>query len=163
MHRVVIFGNSGSGKSTLAKEKAEFHSCAHLDLDTVAWDDGYEAPTRRPLMESAAQIESFLTKNENWVIEGCYSDLLNLVIAYSTELIFLNPGVKTCIANCKNRPWEPHKYDSLQAQNANLEMLSKWIENYSMRQDEFSLTAHRQLYDSYTGKKHEYTSNSRHD
>ncbi len=47
MHRVVIFGNSGSGKSTLASEKAEHLSCSHLDLDTVAWEGGRSAPTRK--------------------------------------------------------------------------------------------------------------------
>ncbi|RLE22488.1 MAG: hypothetical protein DRJ65_13775 [Acidobacteria bacterium] len=78
MHRIVIFGNSGSGKSTLAREKAGLLACAHLDLDTVAWQEGHETPTRKSLTESRNQIKPFLAKNENWVIEGCYSDLLAL-------------------------------------------------------------------------------------
>ncbi len=161
MHRVVIFGNSGSGKSTLARNKAEIFSCSHLDLDTVAWTEGHETPTRKSIADSRSQIEAFLAKSENWVIEGCYSDLLALVIPFSTEVIFLNPGIDTCITNCRNRPWEPHKYESPEAQNANLEMLVAWIEQYPLREDHFSLQAHRRLFDAYSGEKCEFTSNSR--
>jgi len=62
MHRVVIFGNSGSGKSTLASEKAEHLSCSHLDLDTVAWEDGRSAPTRKSLVDSEKLRSFFLTQ-----------------------------------------------------------------------------------------------------
>ena len=159
MPRLVIFGNSGSGKSTLAGEMAERFSCPHLDLDTVAWDEGQESPTRKPLIDSETEIGLFLADNSTWVIEGCYSDLLALVLPHSTEIIFLNPGVEGCIVNSKKRPWESHKYDSPEAQNANLEMLIAWIEQYEERTDEFSLQAHRRLFDTYRGRKREYTSN----
>ena len=161
MHRVLIFGNSGSGKSTLANEKAELLSCSHLDLDTVAWAEGCNTPTRRPLVDSEKLIEPFLANNNYWVIEGCYSGLLDLVIPHCTEIIFLNPGVETCTANCRNRPWEPHKYDTPEAQDANLEMLLSWVEQYAQRKDEFSLQAHRRIFDDYAGTKREYTSNER--
>ena len=161
MHKILIFGNSGSGKSTLAKEKIRSFSCSHLDLDTIAWEEGRETPSRKPLADSGKLIETFLANNENWVIEGCYADLLNLVVPKSTEIIFLNPGIETCMANCRNRPWEPHKYSSPEAQDANLEMLLKWIEQYVHREDEFSLLAHRKLFDAYPGKKQEFTANLR--
>ena len=159
MPRIVIFGNSGSGKSTLARATAEKLVCSHLDLDTVAWDEGRELPTRKPLIYSETEIDLFLAKNSNWVIEGCYSDLLALVLPHSTEIIFLNPGIETCVGNNRNRLWEPHKYDSLEEQNANLEMLIAWTEQYEERADEFSLQAHRRLFDAYQGKKREYNSN----
>jgi len=162
MPKIVIFGNSGSGKSTLARNKAMAHSCPHLDLDTVAWDEdnSHDVPTRKPLAASLKQLESFLADNGNWVVEGCYADLLGLVLPYSTEIIFLNPGKKTCIENCKNRPWEPHKYESPEAQDANLDMLIGWIEQYEQRVDEFSLQAHQGLFNAYKGKKLEYLSNA---
>ena len=163
MHRVVIFGNSGSGKSTFASEKAEHLSCSHLDLDTVAWEDGRSAPTRKSLVDSEKLIEPFLANNESWVIEGCYSDLLDLVIPNCTEIIFLNPGVEICTTNCRNRPWEAHKYGSPEEQDANLEMLLTWVRQYSQRTDEFSLLAHRKIFDNFAGEKREYTSNERPD
>ncbi len=162
MQKVVIFGNSGSGKSTLAREKAKALSCPHLDLDTVAWEDNISsAPTRKPLSTSMEAVESFLDDNQNWVIEGCYADLLELVIPYATEIIFLNPGVETCIENCGKRPWESHKYESPEEQDANLEILIGWIEQYPQRVDEFSLQAHQDLFAAYEGRKREYSSNDR--
>jgi len=161
--RIVVFGNSGSGKSTLAKELAATHSCPHLDLDTVAWDEtNSNPPTRKSLASSMEQLKPFLMENSQWVVEGCYADLLGAIIPSSTEIIFLNPGVATCQENCRDRPWEPHKYDSPEAQNANLSMLMTWIEQYSQREDEFSLAAHEALFQAYTGFKREFTSNARH-
>ena len=161
MPRVVIFGNSGSGKSTLASARAHLLSCAHLDLDTVAWQTGHSTPTRRSLGDSEGFIAPFLAENDSWVIEGCYSDLLELVIPHCTEIVFLNPGVEVCATNCRNRPWEPHKYASSAEQNANLTMLLAWVEQYKQRTDEFSLQAHRRIFDSFVGDKQEYTSNAR--
>lgn len=161
MPRVVIFGNSGSGKSTLAAEKAELLACTHLDLDTVAWDPNANTPTRRPLADSEKLIAPFLADNENWVVEGCYSDLLELVIPHCTEIVFLNPGIDICATNCRNRPWEPYKYGSPEEQDANLDMLLHWVEQYTQRTDEFSLQAHRRIFDGFSGVKREYTSNER--
>jgi len=160
MKRIVIFGNSGSGKSTLAKEICAAENLAHLDLDTVAWQVT-PLPIREDLTKSKKAIDEFLVKHQDWVIEGCYSDLISLVLDQATELYFLNPGVEACIENCKNRPWEPHKYASLEKQNENLAMLIQWIKEYEVRNDEFSLKLHRRLFDKFKGKKTEYHSNNR--
>src|SRR3712207_6539410 len=109
MVKIVIFGNSGSGKSTLAKALANRHDAAHLDLDTIAWRA--DQPTvRADFAQSRAALLAFIENNKNWIIEGCYSDLLSEAANYCTELIFLNPGVEACAENCRARPWEPHKY-----------------------------------------------------
>src|SRR3954471_13017496 len=109
MTRFLLVGNSGSGKSTLATRLAARDGLAHLDLDTLAWLPS-TPPTRRPLADSERDIRSFLAANSDWVIEGCYADLLSLVDAPHTTLVFLNPGVEACIENARQRPWEPHKY-----------------------------------------------------
>ncbi|NQV72719.1 AAA family ATPase [bacterium] len=160
MNRIVVFGNSGSGKSTFARNLSENRGYAHLDLDTVAWEEGVLPPKRRLFDLSRVEIDAFIQAHENWVVEGCYSDLLEHAMSHASEIVFLNPGVEVCIQNAKNRPWEAHKYQSPEAQNANLAMLISWIEQYDHRQDEFSLVAHRRLFDSYLGDKREYDSNS---
>jgi len=100
--RVLIFGNSGSGKTTLALALAREHGLAHLALDQLAWS----APAvRRPLEESAAQVRCFLGAHDAWVVEGCYGDLLELVLPSATEVRFLNPGIDVCVAHCRARPW----------------------------------------------------------
>ena len=161
MHRVVIFGNSGSGKSTLALARSASLGCPLLDLDTIAWEAGTETPTRRSLEASRSAIHEFVHSAESWVLEGCYADLLELAMPHATEVVFLNPGTETCIENARQRPWEPHKYSSPAAQDANLAMLIAWIRDYEQRVDEFSYTAHRRLFDGFQGRKQELQSNAR--
>lgn len=158
MRRIVVFGNSGSGKSTLAKDHSHKYGLSHLDLDVLAWR-GTNPATRRPLDESAADVKHFLDNNNNWVIEGCYSDLLGLVIVKASEVIFLNPGEETCVSNCRARPWEPHKYESPAEQNKNLGMLLDWVRQYSVRDDEFLLAAQQRLFSEFCGTKTEFKSN----
>lgn len=158
MLRLVIFGNSGSGKSTLAKKRAAEIGCVHLDLDTVAWDPACPMPTRMAIDDSRKLIDAFLDEHDEWVIEGCYADLIGLVLPRATEMIFLNPGIETCIANARRRPWEPHKYASKEEQDAKLEFLIGWIRDYESRDDEFSLKAHRRLFDGFAGAKREVPS-----
>ncbi|WP_189379556.1 AAA family ATPase [Thalassotalea profundi] len=160
MSTILIFGNSGSGKSTLAKQLCEAKSLAHLDLDTLAWQKT-SPPTRMSIAESAALIEQFTKLNTEWVIEGCYSDLLALVKGKSSEIIFLNLPIDMCISNARKRPWEPHKYPSKAAQDDNLDMLVEWIAQYEVRSDTFSKTAHQSFYDEYEGIKTMYCDNSR--
>ena len=158
MKRIVIFGNSGSGKTTLAKEYSAKYNLSHLDLDTLAWKDTIP-PERRGIEESTNDIKNFTNKNPNWVIEGCYSDLLSVATQEASKIVFLNPGIETCINNCKKRPWEPHKYASIEEQNKNLEMLLGWVRDYTIRSDEFSFQSHNKLYEKFPGKKEQFTSN----
>lgn len=160
MRKVLIFGNSGSGKSTLAKELNNYEGLAHLDLDTLAWLPT-NPPQRMPISDSETAIEDFMCSNDKWVIEGCYSDLLEIAAPSSNEVIFMNLPVESCIENTRSRPWEPHKYESKAAQDANLEMLIDWITQYPRRVDVFSESAHKSLYEKFTGKKRIYTSNPR--
>lgn len=157
MARLVVLGNSGSGKSTLAARLARSGGCPHLDLDTLAWSS-VSPPRRRSVTDSARAITSFLDGHDRWVIEGCYADLLAVALPCCTNLVFLNPGIEACVANARLRPWEPHKYPSQAAQDANLEMLIGWIRAYETRSDVFSLAAHRALFDGFAGDKRELTS-----
>ncbi|TRX58098.1 AAA family ATPase [Thalassomonas sp. M1454] len=158
MTKIIIFGNSGSGKSTLAKQLASKGGLSHLDLDTVAWNSSPQ-PERMPLAQSNTLITQFLNANDNWIVEGCYSDLIEMIIPYASEMIFLNLPVPNCIKNAKNRPWEAHKYESKAAQDANLDMLIDWISQYDLRTDTFSKVAHQSIYDKFTGKKTMHVTN----
>ena len=153
MRKIVIFGNSGSGKSTLAKKLCSEDGLSHLDLDLLAWMPTVP-PVRKRLAESKTEIENFINSNNGgWVIEGCYSDLLEMTLPSSNEIIFMNLPVELCIENARNRPWEPHKYESKEAQDNNLSMLIDWISQYSARTDTFSRISHMSLYKGYSGQK----------
>jgi len=159
LSKILIFGNSGSGKSTLAKKISTQHNVAHLDLDSIAWQ-ATKPPTRMPIAESAIQIKRFTDINDSWVIEGCYADLLERVIHKADEVVFLNLSIDDCILNAKNRPWEPHKYESKAVQDSNLDMLIEWISQYPKRTDHFSQQAHLMLFNAFTGKKAIHTANT---
>jgi adenylate kinase family enzyme len=151
--RIAIIGNSGSGKSTLARQVAAVHTLASLDLDTIVWEPG-KIGVLRSRDAAAADTKAFCESNERWVTEGCYGKLTRHVLAHSPVLLFLEPGVEACLANCRSRPWEPHKYASKEQQDEQLDFLLSWVREYYTRSDDLSLRAHRALFDAYGGPKH---------
>ena len=72
------------------------------------------------------------------------------------------PCISQCVENAKNRPWEPHKYESKEAQDSNFEMLINWIKDYRKREDEFSYRSHMKFYEGFVGAKFMYTENQSH-
>ena len=154
--RVLVFGNSGSGKSTYARALADREHLAHLDLDSIVWEPNQIAVLRST--EAIQQsLEQFLAGHENWVIEGCYGELIEAAAPRCNQLVFLNPGLDACLANNARRPWEPHKYASLEQQNAMLAPLRAWVTDYYHRTDQWSYHAHRRIFDAHTGAKIEHT------
>ena len=150
--RIILLGNAGAGKSTLAKSIMGAQAIPRLSLDEVAWD---EPAVRKSLDQSLILLMAFINANENWILEGCYSDILETALSLCEELIFLNPGIDVCVEHCLKRPWEPDKFESSEQQNANLQNLVKWVQDYETRDDEYGLSRHRKLFDSFSGNKRE--------
>ncbi len=155
--KVVLLGNAGSGKSTMAKRLiAESESAiALLSLDQIAWNPDVQ---RKPLTDSMALMTAFIRQHDQWIIEGCYGDLVEVALPHCDELRFLNPGVAVCVAHCRERPWEPEKFASPDEQNATLNGLIAWVQDYEHRTDEFGLQRHRAIFDTFGGNKQEYQS-----
>lgn len=151
---IAIMGNSGSGKTTLAKRLSQSGKISILDLDTIVWSEDV-TPSRQPANLIQSKLEQFCQNQSNWIVEGCYGDLIEIVLQWKPQLIFLNPGEAICLRNCRDRPWEPHKYNSLEAQNSYLEYLLEWVSDYYHRTDEMSYVYHRRLFESYSGWKWE--------
>ena len=159
LRKLLVFGNSGSGKSTLAKSLAASEGLIHFDLDSIAWL-ATDPPERASLVDSSDEIGKFVSDHSNWVVEGCYADLIKLLVPYATEMIFLNLSVDDCISNARKRPWEPHKYPTKELQDSNLEMLEEWIRDYPQRDDVCSLGAHKKLFEDFEGLKTMVTENA---
>jgi len=155
--RVAILGNSGSGKSTLAASIASAAGAPSLDLDTIAWEPGQSA-VERAEEDALSDVRAFCTSNETWVVEGCYANLVEATLEYTPKFLFLNPGLEACLTNCRNRPWEPHKYASKQEQDSNLQLLLSWVADYYTRNGPLSLSAHISCFQSYPGPKLELLS-----
>ncbi|MEM7099020.1 MAG: shikimate kinase [Pseudomonadota bacterium] len=150
--RFSLIGNSGSGKSTYAGDLAARYDLPILDLDQIAWEPN--APTTlRSAAAASLDVSVFCEANENWIVEGCYADLIDATLTYQPELIFLDPGEAQCVANCRNRPWEPSKYSSKVAQDENLNFLLSWVRGYYHRDGNLSHTGHLALFNGYPGSK----------
>jgi adenylate kinase family enzyme len=154
--RLVLFGNAGSGKSTYATHLAKVEGLAHLDLDTIVWEGGQVA-VQRPEAAIEVDLRRFLDAHSRWVIEGCYSEWVELASRDCTELVFMNPGEAVCLAHCRARPWEPHKFASPAEQDKMLNSLLDWVRRYYTREESCSLGRHQQLFSAFTGSKREVT------
>jgi adenylate kinase family enzyme len=152
--RISIIGNSGSGKSMLARALASDISTQVLDLDLVFWDSG---AIERPSTVRIAEVQKFCREHESWIIEGCYSDLIEASFPWRPELIFMDPGQEVCISNCRRRPHEPHKYRTPEEQDQNLDFLLAWVANYYEREGLMSYRSHNELFSCYDGPKRRVT------
>jgi adenylate kinase family enzyme len=150
--RVAILGNSGSGKSTLAHWLGQRAAAAILDLDTVAWHPSWVA-VARPSELARADVRTFCAAHDDWVVEGCYASLVAVALEFDPVLVLLDPGEAQCIANCRARPFEPHKYASRQEQDERLEFLLAWAREYYTRDGDLSLAAHRASFEGSCGRK----------
>jgi len=150
--RVAILGNSGSGKSTLASQLAAGRAVDILDLDTIFWEpDQIAVP--RDIAIALADLNSFCRSHDQWIVEGCYGNLIEAALIYEPELVFLDPGLERCLSNCRGRTWEAHKYSSREEQDSKLEYLLQWVTDYYERDGDMSLAGHEEIYASYDGPK----------
>lgn len=153
--RLILLGHAGAGKTTLATRLVALagRPVPRLSLDTIAWGAGTE---RRPLADSVRLLHDFQDAHDHWILEGCYGDLIACALPRCDALWFLNPGVAVCLEHCRRRPFEPDKFSSPAAQQAQREALLAWVRTYETRDDEYGLSAHRRLFDGCNGPKWEY-------
>lgn len=150
--RIAIIGNSGSGKSTLARRIAIAHQVPLLELDAIVWEPQQTA-VERASAAVKADLTRFLRDQSDWVVEGCYGELIELILPAATELVFLDLDEEICVANNRGRPWDANKYASKAAQDAMQVNLLSWVKSYYTRNDAWSQAKHRELYASHSGKK----------
>lgn len=158
--RLILMGNSGAGKSTLAERISKARGIPWTSLDRVAWS---QPAVRKPLEDSKQELDRFVGENRAWIIEGCYSDLIEHLLPRCDEIWFLNPGRAACLEHCIARPWEPDKFSSPEEQDAMLLYLLEWVKQFEARDDEFGLARHRRIFDGFGGLKRELTQVSDYD
>jgi adenylate kinase family enzyme len=88
MRRIAIIGSTGSGKSTLARSLSQRLGVPHTELDSLHWLPGWierDDADFRPLVDAA-------TAQSNWVIDGGYSEVRDLVWGRADTIVWLNYG-----------------------------------------------------------------------
>ena len=84
--KLTIIGTSGSGKTTLSRKISEYFQLPRLEIDRIWFKyDGHKyvngtAEEKEAVMTKVRkEIQDFLLKNENWVIDGTYSKIQPLI------------------------------------------------------------------------------------
>jgi adenylate kinase family enzyme len=93
MQRVMIVGSAGSGKSTLARQIGSLLDLPVVHLDTLYWRPGWieTGPDEwREQVRAASQPDQ-------WVIDGNYSDTIDLRFDRADTAIFLDIPRRTCL------------------------------------------------------------------
>jgi adenylate kinase family enzyme len=87
MRRISVVGNSGSGKTTVAQAIAAALGAQHLELDAV-----FHRPDWQPLdTEEFRRIVSEFTDGDDWVVDGNYSAVRDIVWSRADTVIWMDP------------------------------------------------------------------------
>ena len=93
--KIAIIGYSGAGKSTLAEKLSHFYSLPKLHMDTLQFQPGWQDSDREWML---TEMKNFLTKHEDWVIDGNYSwCFYEERMEEADQIIFLNFSPLTCL------------------------------------------------------------------
>lgn len=84
--RFAVVGTTGAGKTTLARSLSQCLSIPHLELDAIYHQPGWQ---RLPEAEFRARINQEVGRPD-WVIDGNYSEVRDLVWAAADAVIFLD-------------------------------------------------------------------------
>ena len=86
MKRIVVIGTSSSGKTTLARKLAKKLHYEHAELDAFYWEPNWtEAKT-----EVFRQRVNNFSQKENWVVDGNFSAIRDILWKRATHIIWLD-------------------------------------------------------------------------
>jgi adenylate kinase family enzyme len=86
MLRVSVVGTSCSGKTTLARKIAEANGIPYVELDAIYWCADWNP---LPVEEFRRAVEVQVAADE-WVVDGNYSKVRDLIWSRATHLVWLN-------------------------------------------------------------------------
>lgn len=91
MTRIHVIGPPGSGKSTLAERLASHFNVPYYELDSIAWEEGYQG-TDRPLEARLHDVHQIATQ-PGWVAEGIFLFWTDELLRTADYLVWLDmPG-----------------------------------------------------------------------
>jgi hypothetical protein len=147
-NRIFILGNSGSGKTWLASALNTRLDLKIISLDEVCWEPGgYYKRRTEDAVESDLKT---ISQSSNWIIEGVYGDLAELLFPRLTHFLWLDLDPTFC-SECvssrgfENIPWmdSPKKIQGYLSH----------IESYAKNSGPMSREFHEHIFNSYPGKK----------
>lgn len=93
MKKILIIGSSGAGKSTFARRLSAATCLPVVHLDRLFWNPGW---VETPKDEWHERVEKIL-REDRWIMDGNFSGTLDMRIAASDTVIFLETPRLVCI------------------------------------------------------------------
>ncbi|WP_070121355.1 topology modulation protein [Bacillus marinisedimentorum] len=94
MERIMVVGiSAGAGKSTFARQLGGALGLKVVHLDTLYWKPGWvEAPT-----EEFREAQRQAVQGKNWIIEGNYTDSIDIRMERADTIIYLELPLYVCL------------------------------------------------------------------
>ena len=87
--RIWVTGPPGAGKSTLASAINDSIGIPHVELDELYW-----LPLWRPrTLEAFRSLVRLETRGDNWIIDGHYSQVIDVIVARMTAFVWVDAGL----------------------------------------------------------------------
>jgi adenylate kinase family enzyme len=139
-HKILIIGNTCSGKTEFAKALSKSLSISYYSLDGIFWKGNQRFKEERKYYEKNKRIE-LITKQNSWIIEGKYSQMIETVSRYTKSLIWLDIEEGDCLENLDKRG-DCNKYE-----------LTDRIKQYYLNDKGSCRKSHEEIWGKYTGHK----------
>ena len=93
MKKVLVIGSGGAGKSTFSRRLGELTGIEVIHLDKIHWRPNWTEPSKEEWREI---VENSL-RGEAWIMDGNYSGTIEMRIAASDTVIFLDLPRVVCV------------------------------------------------------------------
>jgi hypothetical protein len=147
-NRIFILGNSGSGKTWLSGVLADYLELKMISLDEVCWEPGgyYKRRAEEDINQNLREI----SQGRNWVIEGVYGDLAELLLSRITHLYWLDLDPAFCAQSVSTRGFENIPWMDT---DTKIQGYLTHIRSYRKNAGPMSREFHEKLFLSFTGTK----------
>lgn len=147
-NRILVLGNSGSGKTFLSGVLLNFLDLKTICLDDLCWEPGGYYKRR-----SEEDVESDLkgiSLSSNWVIEGVYGDIAEILFPRLTHLYWLDLDPIFCADSVSKRGFENIPWMNTEAK---IQGYLNHIRSYHKNSGPMSREFHESIFNSYSGNK----------
>jgi adenylate kinase family enzyme len=102
MQKILILGSGGAGKSTLARELEKILNIEIIHLDALYWRVGWVETAK----DKWQIIIQDLIQHESWIMDGNYTNTLDLRLSVADTGIFLDFPRLLCLFRVIQRRWQ---------------------------------------------------------
>ena len=93
MKKVLVIGSSGAGKSTFSRRLSDLTGIEIIHLDKLHWKPNWTEPSKE---EWKTTLEKAMC-GETWIMDGNYSNTLDIRIPACDTVIFLETPPAVCV------------------------------------------------------------------